>query len=1595
MSDIVDNKHPPVFTGENFPQWKKRVLLWSSQTDMPPEKQGAHVLMNLRGSASSFIDSVEIAQITTNGGLKVLIDGLEHIYGTENTQSLLDVYEEWRKVQRLPSEKEEFITRFLQLHNKCVSAGIKIDDKLCSLHMISSANLAPEQYSNLKTMIVSRDIASSWKLTDIVALVRQCIIPTVSHSDELSVSQPVGSVNRFVPRHKGKGKRNWTPKGKGKGKHSDRFLDNRYSGNRYPQSSFRDHSYSGPRSQKRSHSFRGKHGKGQSQHSVSYSIPKHNESDDFEYDYLDDNFVGMVISSVTVSRHPCEDFRYAIIDSGCQAPICSLQFFHSYLQELRRLNVSYDIQEENCRSTFSFPNSSVGEALFSCWLPVFIGKFRCNIQVHVFRDLATSFLLSLNVLEQLGVCLDFRNSSISIDDFGICDLKLSKDMNGNLLLPLFLGFRQQSTSTILKEVPLPRIPVSPLSSLVGNGFATVLAARATSLLRDVSSFKSMQKLHVNLGHASRERLYLYLRQLGASKGIRSMIDQVLSSCSLCQTTRVFRPKTSGFICQEFNFVLFMDITELIVQNTKFLVCVMVDCHSRFMHADVLPDKTSASIVSALMQWKRIAGSYPNIVFCDNAAEHLSDTTAVFLQFQNVQVRTTLPYTPEQNGVVERSNQTLKLTFHTMFRQLLTDFPELVASFQSQSRLARAVIDDSLSVLNALPGRNGLCPYYIAFTRFPVFATSFADLTPSQYMNISELPQELRLRMTVQQRVSDLVFTEKILTKVKEALRSRMYGNVKTVYKSGDSVMVKVRTRTNRSQLLGPCTIVGFESPFYHVTHNGRCVKVKPEQIQCEPFSSFKSQSSLSPRYQNSRTSKCSPSASSQSGPIFAPYSSANVPRNAFAPIPRRRPAQFRSFSENPKRVRFSENLEVDPKQRTFSLENFEVNTSMDENTEDVPMRIGSPMRTPWTPITGIKRRRESFGSERGRGRNTKLTNNTDPDNVSVPSSPVQDASTSNPPQLALENAEDEMIMEKCPKCGIEVEKCEMQTHLELFCVSSRQNQTFSVGKVSIQDIQADGTATGMRKVTRKDLNSFERDFNDAKRKELESWKTNNVYELIEYDDSLHKDLNLVDMKWVNTWKSLDNHQIIAKSRLVLRGFMDKEKCQLRVDSPTVSKIGVRYILQTAVNKSQIPGVIDIKTAFLQTPHYEESDSRNVFGVPPDDFAFLLGLDMDKQYILRLRKSIYGLSDAPRRFFLAISSTLKRLGLRVCTEDNGLFVYEDSTGIHGIIGLHVDDILFVGDSSFQKNVIDKLKVQYRFGKIAFGVFTYCGLNVRTTMNENGQISIEMSQNDYVQSIQLMQVPDRPRDSSLNSYETTRFRSVTGNLGWISNGTRPDISFDTNVLSSVQSSAKVSDVFTLNKTVKTAQASKVQLDFATPHDTSTSLVVYADSALANVSECGSQGAGLFFFCTKRERGKYSLTLVDWFSKRLRRVARSSLTAECMAVGNAIDQALYLSSIWKFVSGKSLDIYVFNDNKNLINLSHNDNSGIEEKRLLTELGAIRGYLRDGSIKDLLYVPTDFCLADSLTKSKANRTKKRLLSVLKDHYIDSSDLPMPIQSD
>ena len=459
---------------------------------------------------------------------------------------------------------------------------------------------------------------------------------------------------------------------------------------------------------------------------------------------------------------------------------------------------------------------------------------------------------------------------------------------------------------------------------------------------------------------------------------------------------------------------------------------------------------------------------------------------------------------------------------------------------------------------------------------------------------------------------------------------------------------------------------------------------------------------------------------------------------------------------------------------------------------------------------------------------------------------------------------------------------------------------------------------------------------EAKEKELQSWRENDVYEEVEDVGQ-----RIISTRWIVTEKVKEGKKI-CKARLVARGF-EEEMAEWEKDAPTCNAETLKFCLTVMKLKKWVCYTLDVKTAYLQGDDIQ----RDVYLKPPSEG--------DWNGLWKLKKTVYGLKDAAKAWYGKVVKVVEDLGgVRSRLEPN-IFFWKEGCEVKGVLCTHVDDFCYGGTESFLKETIGKLKEKLEVGEQESKKFKYIGVVI-----EQKESELCLNQWGYVNSIKE---PEGRRFSGhrvLSAKELTEYRSVVGQLNWISLHTMPEISFNVSELSKAFKEGTTQDMRKLIKVVRKVKNIMGGIVMSELEEENLYWEAYADASFGNIED-GHTQLGYVISLTD---GKKRCT-IWWKSRKSRRIAKSTIEAEALSVGEAIEGLIYFNRLWEEVVGKrKLKALVKTDSKTLMT-AIKSSTGVSSKRLKIDIAAIRETIESGEIKEVQWVQGKHQIADVLTKS------------------------------
>ena len=481
----------------------------------------------------------------------------------------------------------------------------------------------------------------------------------------------------------------------------------------------------------------------------------------------------------------------------------------------------------------------------------------------------------------------------------------------------------------------------------------------------------------------------------------------------------------------------------------------------------------------------------------------------------------------------------------------------------------------------------------------------------------------------------------------------------------------------------------------------------------------------------------------------------------------------------------------------------------------------------------------------------------------------------------------------------------------------------------------------------------------AMQAEYESLMDNNTWTL----DDEPEDQQVLPGKWVYKVKYGANGQVEKlKARYVAKGYAQIEGIDLfDTYAPTCKPETFRILLATAARKDLYLGQMDVKSAYLHSKIEEE-----IYLEQPDGFA--KKENSGQMLVCKLNKSIYGLKQAAKNWYEALTSLLLKKGFKRSCNDYCLFVRKEENGTFSYVLVWVDDIVVAGATEEAVNEI-KSQLNENFKMDDRGDLNwFLGMQI---LRSHDKITVD--QTKYIETVlQEFNMSDfkavaTPGEVNLKLVKSNegkklvdpkRYRSLVGSLLFIGKQTRPDILSIVNQLSRFLDKPDESHWKAAKRVLRYLKGTTdLRLTFL--KNSSCDIVGDSDADWSGDLNDRKSTTGYYF------KFEGNGGAISWGVKKQATVALSTAEAEYQAMAAAAQEAIYLRALLKdfgFPMEKATDIG--EDNQSCIKMCHNPVMHKRSKHIDTKLHFIRERVENKEIK-IHYVPTEEMTADILTKS------------------------------
>ena len=490
----------------------------------------------------------------------------------------------------------------------------------------------------------------------------------------------------------------------------------------------------------------------------------------------------------------------------------------------------------------------------------------------------------------------------------------------------------------------------------------------------------------------------------------------------------------------------------------------------------------------------------------------------------------------------------------------------------------------------------------------------------------------------------------------------------------------------------------------------------------------------------------------------------------------------------------------------------------------------------------------------------------------------------------------------------------------------------------------------------------------AMEEELKSMDQNQVWDLVE----LPKGCKRVGCKWVFKTKrdSIGNIERY-KARLVAKGFTQKDGIDYKETfSPVSKKDSLRIIMALVAHYDLELHQMDVKTAFLNGNLEEE-----IYMDQPEGFS----VKGKEHMVCKLKKSIYGLKQASRQWYLKFNDTITSFGFQENTVDRCIYMKVSGSKFIFLV-LYVDDILLATNDLGLLHQTKKYLSQ-NFEMKDMGEATYViGIEI---FRDKSQGLSGLSQKTYINKIlerfnmekcSAGVVPIQKGDKfnamqcPKNELEREQMRnipyaSVIGSLMYAQTCTRPDISFAVRMLGRYQINPGLDHWKAAKKILRYLQGTKNHM-LTYKRSDHLKVIGYSDSDFAGCVDTRKSTFGYLFLLAEGA--------ISWKSAKQSVIAASTMEAEFVACFEATIHGLWLRN---FISGLRIvdsiarPLKIYCDYSAAVFFSKNDKYSKGAKHMEIKYFAVKEEVQKQRVS-IEHISTNLMIADPLTKGLSPKT-------------------------
>lgn len=346
-------------------------------------------------------------------------------------------------------------------------------------------------------------------------------------------------------------------------------------------------------------------------------------------------------------------------------------------------------------------------------------------------------------------------------------------------------------------------------------------------------------------------------------------------------------------------------------------------------------------------------------------------------------------------------------------------------------------------------------------------------------------------------------------------------------------------------------------------------------------------------------------------------------------------------------------------------------------------------------------------------------------------------------------------------------------------------------------------------------------------------------------------------------------------------------------------------------------------------------------------------------VCKLNKSLYGLKQAPLMWNIRFTEFLSEIGFRQLKLNKCIFILDMTDNKRIYLGIYVDDGIIIGENLKDLDeIINKLKKEFDL-RVSEKVSNYIGLYIETEKS-----GIKLHQQKYSEKLLQKFNMNNVRDCNYPSILVEQhpsvkvdkkmhedYREMVGSLIYLSNKTRPDISFHIGYCSRHQNRPNLNDLNNVKNILRFIKSSKEKGIHYSKVDNI--LRGFCDSDFAGDPDTRRSTSGFVIWMNGGP--------IAWSSRKQSVVALSSTEAEYIAAAECCKVLLYIRDLVKEITNENLDIEMRVDNQSAIWLMKKGIMNKRSKHIDVKYYYLKEKIDENQIK-VKYCPTGSQIADIL---------------------------------